>query len=70
MDFWIPSVLKEIKTDPSYTECICPKCSETVIHHVGVSCRKYSCPKCGGILERRGDHELSITSSKVANALH
>src|SRR5271157_4124399 len=72
MDFWIPLVLQEdtniLPKDlpgANYSECICPKCSETVIHHVGVPCRHHSCPKCGGLLERRGEHDLEIKESRA-----
>lgn len=36
----------------SYSECVCPSCGYRVVKHLGVPCKKFSCPKCGFLLNR------------------
>jgi hypothetical protein len=32
--------------------CVCPKCSEKVVHQQGVPCYSVNCPKCGAVMTR------------------
>jgi predicted RNA-binding Zn-ribbon protein involved in translation (DUF1610 family) len=32
--------------------CVCPNCSEKVIHRQGVPCYSLKCPKCGSAMMR------------------
>ena len=32
--------------------CVCPNCSEKVIHRQGVPCYSVKCPKCGAAMMR------------------
>jgi hypothetical protein len=51
MKLWIPLVLEQ-NIDPVYSECRCPKCEFESVHHMGVPCQHYSCPRCGEIMQR------------------
>jgi transposase-like protein len=69
MDTWIPTVLEKeganLNTSQDYSECICPHCKKTTVHHIGAPCQHYTCPECGAAkLERRGEHEKPITETK------
>ena len=69
LDMWIPTVLEkagaDLNTSQNYSECICPNCKKTTVHHIGVPCQHYTCPECGvGKLERRGEHEKNIKESE------
>ncbi len=33
-------------------QCICPKCSITVAHKVGMPCNQIKCPQCGTLMTR------------------
>jgi len=61
---WIPTIL-ENDIDPNYSECVCPKCGETTVHHMGAPCQHYSCPICGEMMERRGVHDMEVKEGIV-----
>ena len=33
--------------------CVCPSCSNTVPHQVGVPCSSIKCPKCGAMMVKQ-----------------
>jgi hypothetical protein len=56
MKTWIPLVLEQ-NLDAVYSECRCPKCGFESVHHMGVPCQHYSCPKCGEVMQRLEEPE-------------
>jgi len=56
MKSWVPLVLEQ-NLDVVYSECKCPKCGFESVHHIGVPCQHYSCPKCGEMMQRLEEPE-------------
>jgi len=45
--------------------CICIKCSATVLHVPGTPCKKTICPKCDGkMLRENSDHHIAFLKKK------
>jgi DNA-directed RNA polymerase subunit RPC12/RpoP len=67
MNFWVPLVLEQ-GLDPVYSECRCPKCGFESVHHMGVPCQHYSCPRCGEKMERLEEPKVGegvVTKTKA-----
>ena len=44
--------------------CVCPKCSEKVLHQAGTPCQETTCPKCGSKMVREGSYHHQLIEEK------